>query len=80
MTFLKFLGVLTLGIVIGAGGLIAIGIAYRGGVPVSAADNYNACLQDAKIGSLEHGSDFKWFDNALAKCAKQYRIEREHGR
>jgi hypothetical protein len=79
MTFLKFLGVLTLGIVIGAGGLIAIGIACRG-LPVSAADNYNACLQDAKIGMLEHNADYKWFDNAVAKCAKKYRIDRENGR
>lgn len=45
----------------------------------SAADNYNACLQDAKIGMLEHSSDLKWFDGALAKCAKQYRIERSKG-
>jgi hypothetical protein len=80
MTFLKFLGVLTLGIVIGAGGLILVGIAYRGGIPASAADTYNACLQDAKIGSLEHSADWKWFDKAVAKCATQYRIDREHGR
>jgi hypothetical protein len=79
MTVLKFFGVLLLGIVIGAGGLLAIGIAYRG-LPVSAADTYNVCLQDAKIGMLEHKSDFNWFDNALAKCAKQYRIDRQNGR
>jgi hypothetical protein len=70
--FLKFFGVLTLGIVIGAGGLILFGSAH-GGFP-SAADNYNACLQDARIGLLEHMSDSNWFGNALAKCAKQYRI------
>ena len=79
MKVLKFFGVLILGIAIGAGGLIAFGIAYRG-LPASAADTYNACLQDAKIGMLEHKSDFTWFDNALAKCAKQDRVDRENGR
>ena len=53
-----FFGVLTLGIVIGAGGIIFLG-AHR--VVPSAADNFNACL---KIGMLEHNAD------ALAKCAK----------
>lgn len=75
MTIFKFFGVLLLGIVIGAGGLILYARSQQGAV-VSAADTYNACLQDAKIGMLEHKADFNWFDNALAKCAKQYRIDR----
>jgi hypothetical protein len=79
MKVLRFFGVLTLGIVIGAGGIILLIRAYSGAVP-SAADNYNACLEDARIGSVEHNYDFNWFTNAMAKCAKQYRIEREHGR
>jgi hypothetical protein len=78
MKVLKFFGVLTLGIVIGAGGLILL---VRSGVIPSAADNYNACLQDAKIGMWEHSADINnWFPKALAKCAKQYRIDRENGR
>ena len=80
MAVLKFFSVLVLGVVIGAGGLILFARAQRGPLPASAADNYNACIQDAKIGLLEHKSDLSWFDNALAKCAKQYRVEREHGR
>ena len=78
MKVLKFFGVLILGIAIGAGGLLLL-VSAHPGFP-SAADNYNACLQDAKIGMLEHTSDLNWFANALAKCAKQYRIERENGR
>jgi len=61
------------------GGLILLARVQHGPFPASAADNYNACLQDAKIGMLEHKSDFAWFDNALAKCAKRYRVEREKG-
>jgi hypothetical protein len=80
MTVLKFFGVLIMGIVIGAGGLILLARIQHGPFPASAADNYNACLQDAKIGMLEHSADLNWFDKALAKCAKQYRIEREQGR
>ena len=79
MKVLKFFGVLMLGIVIGGGGLILLARVQHGPFPASAADNYNACLQDAKIGMLEHKSDFAWFDNALAKCAKRYRVEREKG-
>ena len=80
MKNLKFFGVLMLGIVIGAGGLILFARIQQGPFPASAADIYNACLQDAKIGMLEHKADFSWFDNAVAKCAKQYRVEREKGR
>lgn len=61
---------------IGAGGLYLFAIAYRG----NATDRYNACLQDAKIGLLESGGNYKWFDNAVAQCAKQYRIDRNNGR
>jgi hypothetical protein len=78
MEFLKFFGVLTLGIVIGAGGLILFAGAQRA-FP-SAADNYKACIQDATIGTMEHYADKHWFDNAMVKCATQYRIDREHGR
>jgi hypothetical protein len=77
MKVLKFFGVLILGIVIGAGGLIFLG---AHGVFASAADNYSACLQDALIGMQEHNADNHWFDNAVVKCARQYRIERENGR
>lgn len=79
MNVLKFFGVLVLGIVIGAGGLFLIARAQRGPLPASAADNYNACIQDAKIGLFEHKADIKWLEKALAKCAKQYRVERENG-
>jgi len=79
MKVLKFFGVLLLGIVIGAGGLTLLARIQHGPFPASAADNYNSCLQDAKIGMLEHKADLNWFANALAKCAKQYRVEREHG-
>jgi hypothetical protein len=38
-------------------------------------------LQDAKIGMLEHQADFSsWFDNPMAKGARQYGIDRENGR
>jgi hypothetical protein len=81
MEFLKFLTVLLLGIAIGAGGLLLYGFVQHRSFTASAADNYNACLQDAKIGMFEHAKDVdKWFPAALEKCAKQYRIDREHGR
>ena len=80
MKVLQFFGVLLLGIVIGAGGLILFARAQHAPFTASAADNYNACLQDAKIGMLEHAPAFHWFENAVAKCAKQYRIDRENGR
>lgn len=80
MNALKFFGVLLLGIVIGAGGLLLYARTQQGPPAASAADNYNACLQDAKIGMFEHKADLSWFDNALAKCAKQYRLDRARGR
>jgi hypothetical protein len=83
MEFVKFLGVLFLGIVIGAGGMILYARVQSGPFPAtaSAADNYNACIQDAKVGIWEHGKDVdKWLADALAKCAKQYRADRQNGR
>jgi hypothetical protein len=81
MEFLKFLTVLALGIAIGAGGLFLYARTQQVSFTASAADNYNACLQDAKIGMFEHAKDVdRWFPAALEKCAKQYRIDRENGR
>ncbi len=80
-TALKFFGVLILGIVIGAGGGILLARAQLGPSSANATDNYKACLQDAFIGTTEQKShDWNWFNTAVTKCAKQYRVERESGR
>lgn len=80
MTALKFFAVLILGMVIGAGGVILLARAQVWPFSASATDNYKACLQDAFIGTTEQRShDFKWLDTAVAKCAKQYRLQRENG-
>jgi hypothetical protein len=76
----QFFGVLLLGVAIGVGGLILYARTQQRPVAVSAAENYNQCIQDAKIGMLEQKSELvlPWMEKAMAKCAKQYRLDREN--